>query len=90
MEHNINPRRIDWAVGQVMREVGNGSLNAGEVLVVLSETLARVIVHLSDNPVQMVEAAKVAQAHMARTIEIGAKAKGFAGAPTHELEETQH
>ncbi len=80
MRHNVNPMKVEMAVKDILRMVGNGSMEHGEVLLALSESLGRMIVNVCKTPIQMVEMANVVDAHLRRTIHIGAQAKGFRGA----------
>lgn len=77
MKHNVNPMKVEAGVQDILRQLGNGGMGTGEVLLVLSEALGRMIVHACDTPVQMVEMANIAGGHLRKTINVGAQAKGF-------------
>lgn len=79
MKHNINPMKVEMAVKDTLRSLGNGGLAHGEVLLALSESLGRMIVEVCKTPVQMTEMAKIANNHLLTTIHVGAQAKGFRG-----------
>lgn len=80
MKHNVNPAKVESGVQDILRSLGNGGMGTGEVLLVLSEALGRMIVHTCSTPVQMQEMASVASNHLLTTIHVGAQAKGFRGA----------
>jgi len=77
MKHNVNPMKVEAAVQDTLRSLGNGGLGTGEVLLVLSECLGRMIVHSCETPVQMMSMANVAVDHLRKTISVGAQSKGF-------------
>lgn len=77
MIHDVNPVKVEYAVKEVLRELGDGGLSHGEVLLALAEATGRMIVNVCKNPVQMAEMAKIVGQHLARTIQVGAQVKGF-------------
>ena len=79
VKHDVNIVKVELVVKDILRMVGNGGLDYGEVLLALSEALGRVIVDVCKTPIQMTEMADVANAHLRRTIIAGAQAKGFRG-----------
>lgn len=79
MKHSVNPMKVEQGVKDTLRSLGNGGMGMGETLLVLSESLGRMIVHSCDTPIQMQEMVKVAHKHLLDTIHVGAQAKGFRG-----------
>lgn len=80
MKHNVNPAKVEAGVQDILRSLGNGGMGTGEVLLVLSEALGRMIVHTCATPIQMHEMAAISAKHLYTTIDVGAQAKGFRGA----------
>lgn len=79
MKHTVNPAMVERATKDILRTVGNGSMVHGEAVLALSEALGRMIVEVCKTPIQMIEMANIADAHLRRTIHVGAQAKGFRG-----------
>ncbi len=79
MLHDVNQRKVEAACQDTLRQLGNGGLNHGEVLLALSESIGRMIVHSCKTPIQMQEMANIVGQHIARTLDAGAQAKGFRG-----------
>lgn len=77
MSYDVSPGNVEWVASTVMRAIGDGRFNSGEVIMGVAEALGRIIVNLSDTPVQGISCAQVMEEHIKRTLFAGFTAKGF-------------
>lgn len=77
MAYEIDKAMVDKAVSFIMREVGQGSFNHGEVIIALSECLGRVIVDAAKTPIAMRDAVEVVANHVTTACRAGAAARGW-------------
>jgi hypothetical protein len=77
MAYEIDKQMVDKAVQFIMREIGNGAFNHGEVLVALAECVGRVVIDAAQTPIAVRDATKVVADHITATCRAGAAAKGW-------------
>lgn len=77
--HIVNPENIARIAIQTMHDLGQGDFDKVEVVMGLSEAMARVIVDSCSSPVSGRELLEVALQHLRKTMMIGYGAKGFRG-----------
>lgn len=77
MQFDINQEKVDKAVTFMLRELSGGQFNKAEALVAMSEALARSIVAMCENAVQLRECVEIFENHMHATVTAGAMAKGI-------------
>lgn len=77
MSYQINPTAVASVVREVNAVLQGRKYNTGEVMIGLSEMLARVVVESCQTPVHAMDAMKVITDHLDRTLKAGYSAKGF-------------
>lgn len=75
--HIVNPDNIARIAVTTMHDLGQGDFDKVEVVMGLSEAIARVVVDSSKTPVEGRDLLEVALAHLRKTMEVGFGAKGF-------------
>lgn len=76
MSYRIEPRKVAGVVAECNNTIIKLQANHGEVLLGLSELLGRIIVDVSNSPIQYDEVWKIVEARLMDTVTIGAAAKG--------------
>lgn len=77
MQQPINQGNVQWIVQIITNAIGDGRFNQGEVLLALAESMGRLIVNMSDNPVAGTQATQIMLDHVKTTLHAGFTSKGF-------------
>lgn len=77
MSHIVNPENIARIAIQTMHDLGQGDFDKVEVVMGLSEAIARVVVDSSRTPVEGRDLLEAALQHLRKTMEVGFNNKGF-------------
>ncbi len=76
MQYRVDPRLVAGAAHEIINMLEGKKFPPVETIMGLSEVLGRLIVMVSNTPVQMDSLSDVVCEHVKRTIDAGAKAKG--------------
>lgn len=70
----IDPRKVAGVVTEASRVLADKGFNRAELIIGLSELLGRLIVDSAQSDIQAKELLNVAEAHVARAVQIGVEA----------------
>lgn len=77
MSYEVTPGNVKWVAENVLKAIGDGKFNHGEVLLGVAEALGRIVVSAAATPVQGVSAMQVIVDHLNDVIKTGYMAKGY-------------